>query len=98
MKSNEARTAFVVRLRPDRAMTEDQAQRALRAFLKNALRSYGLRCTSAEQEATAEIAANTTCSPACPREASAMPPVPMAPRRVPLVADQHAPGSFHSTN
>lgn len=37
---------YVVTLRPERYLTEDEGLRALRAFLKSALRSYGLRCTA----------------------------------------------------
>lgn len=42
-------SAFVVVLVPDRSMTDDEATRALRAFLKAAWRGYRLRCTSAER-------------------------------------------------
>ena len=41
---------FVVVLRPTAGMTDEQATRALRAFLKSALRSYGLRCIEVTNE------------------------------------------------
>lgn len=40
------RPNYIVTLRPERYLTEDEGVRALRAFLKAALRSYGLRCTA----------------------------------------------------
>jgi sugar phosphate isomerase/epimerase len=39
---------FNLTLRPERSMTDEQATRSLRALLKAALRSYGLRCTNVE--------------------------------------------------
>jgi hypothetical protein len=41
------RYRFSVTLAADANATEDEAHRCLRAFLKMALRSYGLVCTSA---------------------------------------------------
>lgn len=43
------RYRFSVTLAADANSTEDEAHRALRSFLKMALRSYSLRCTSAIQ-------------------------------------------------
>ena len=40
---------YRVDLQPTPGMTEDEGLRALRAFLKAALRSFGLRCTSATE-------------------------------------------------
>lgn len=38
---------YRVDLQPVPGMTEDEGLRALRAFLKASLRSFGLKCTSA---------------------------------------------------
>lgn len=54
MADSPCRAVYIVRLRPEAGMTEDDATRSLRAFLKAALRSYGLRCLSAEPEPTSE--------------------------------------------
>jgi hypothetical protein len=42
------RHGFRIELTADGGLSQDQAVRALRSFLKVAWRSYGLRCTSAE--------------------------------------------------
>lgn len=54
MAVTPSRAVYVVRLRPEGGMTEDDATRSLRALLKCALRSYGLRCLSAEPEPASE--------------------------------------------
>lgn len=41
------RSGFVVVLRPESDLNEEQATRSLRGLLKTALRQYGLRCVSA---------------------------------------------------
>jgi hypothetical protein len=41
-------TVFLVTLRADGSKDDEEATRRLRAFLKAALRQWGLRCTSAE--------------------------------------------------
>ena len=44
------RYEFLITLRVEQHdATQEEATRALRAFLKAALRSYGLRCTSARE-------------------------------------------------
>jgi hypothetical protein len=43
------RHSFDLTLEADGRQTEDEAVRSLRAFLKAAWRSWGLRCTSAER-------------------------------------------------
>lgn len=43
------RHGFRIELTADHRLTHDEAIRALRAALKCLLRSYGLRCTSAER-------------------------------------------------
>lgn len=52
-----ARTVYVVRLRPEAGMSEDQATRGLRALLKAALRLHGFRCLSAEPESADDSSA-----------------------------------------
>jgi hypothetical protein len=49
MDRSDERPIFVVRLRPERKVASPT--RALRHFLKRALRSYGLRALSCEEEA-----------------------------------------------
>jgi len=48
MTTKMARHGFRIELTADGGLTQDQAVRALRSFLKVAWRSYGLKCTSAE--------------------------------------------------
>lgn len=42
------RKAYVIVLRPELGVDEEQATRALRQILKSALRLHGMRCLSAE--------------------------------------------------
>jgi hypothetical protein len=42
------RTEFVIVLRAERGVDDEQAIRALRQILKSALRLHGMRCLSAE--------------------------------------------------
>lgn len=56
---------FEIVLRAEPGTSRDDAVRALRSFLKMALRSYGLRCTSAseihsDEKLTPQIASEST--------------------------------------
>jgi hypothetical protein len=50
-KTDQQRAVFVIVLRPERGVDDDQAIRALRQILKSALRLHGMRCLSAEPRA-----------------------------------------------
>lgn len=51
---------FRIELRADDAKSADEGYRQLRAFLKCALRQWGLRCTSAEQVKPTEVHNDST--------------------------------------
>lgn len=60
MTKQAKRPSYIVTLRPERYLTEDEGLRALRACLKSALRSYGLRCTAVVPESDAETSSEVT--------------------------------------
>lgn len=57
------RYRFQIDLEAGHGQTFDEAARSLRAFLKMALRSYGLRCTSAIETTSKETGDTTTAPP-----------------------------------
>jgi hypothetical protein len=54
------RAEFVIVLRAERGVDDEQATRALRQILKSALRLHGMRCLSAEQSKQQDTTASHT--------------------------------------